>query len=118
MKDVIVIEDLEVHFRVGVPDEERSSPQRLLLSMRLMMDFSNAAESDDVDHTIDYDRLTREYVQWGSQREWKLIETLAVHTADWILQHFSPDHVEVSVKKFILPQTRYVGVSIQRSKAP
>ena len=115
MNDTIEINDLEVQFKVGVPDEERAVPQKLLITIRLHLDFKAAASEDDLQHTIDYYRLTRELIEWGSQREWKLIETLASQIADWILQYFQPAKVEVQIKKFILPDTKFVGVSIQRS---
>lgn len=115
MNDIIEINDLEVRFKVGVPDEERAVPQKLLITIRLHMEFRTAAADDDIKHTIDYYRLTRELIEWGSQREWKLIETLASQIADWILQNFEPSKVEVQIKKFILTDTKFVGVSIQRS---
>ncbi len=114
MNDIIEINDLEVHFRVGVPDDERATPQKLQISIRLHLDFKAAAAEDDLQHTIDYYRLTRDLIEWGNQREWKLIETLASQIADWVLENFRPSKVEVQIKKFILPDTKFVGVSIQR----
>ena len=50
----ITIKDLEVFYCVGVPDEERAKPQRLLLTDRYHLDFSVAAVSDRIQKTIDY----------------------------------------------------------------
>jgi FolB domain-containing protein len=116
MNDMIEINDLEVHFKVGVPDEERAVAQKLLITIRLYLDFEQAASTDDLNHTIDYYRLTRDLVEWGSHREWKLIETLASHIADWVLRDFQPAKVDIQIKKFILPDTQFVGVSIERSR--
>ena len=115
MDDTIEINDLEVHFKVGVPDDERATPQKLLITIRLYLDFTAAASDDDLQHTIDYYRLSRDLIKWGNQREWKLIETLASQIADWILQNFTPNKVDIHIKKFILPDTKYVGVSICRT---
>jgi dihydroneopterin aldolase len=38
MPDQITIEDLEVLFHVGVPDEERAEPQRLLITIGMTHD--------------------------------------------------------------------------------
>jgi FolB domain-containing protein len=54
-----IISDLEVAYRVGVPEVERATPQRLLLSLDLEVDFVDRAASDDLDHTIDYYAVTR-----------------------------------------------------------
>ena len=50
----ISIVDLEVFYRVGVPDAERAQPQRLLLTVEMESDFSAAAKSDSIADTIDY----------------------------------------------------------------
>jgi dihydroneopterin aldolase len=51
----------------------------------------------------------------GEGRAWKLIETLAVEMAEMILREYRPQWVSVEIKKFILPQTRYVAVKVARS---
>jgi len=43
--DTIIIQDLEVHYRVGVPEAERAEPQRLLLTLEMTTDFTTAAVS-------------------------------------------------------------------------
>lgn len=113
--DKIVIRDLEVNYRVGVPDEERESPQRLLISWDLWLDFSKAATSDDVGGTIDYGRVCDRFRRFGVGRSWKLIETLAVDIAETTLGEFNPVKVRVEVKKFILKDTRYVSVEAERA---
>jgi 7,8-dihydroneopterin aldolase/epimerase/oxygenase len=116
MSDIIEINDLKVCFRVGVPDIERATPQVLLITLRLHHDFRAAVAKDDLQETIDYDYLTRSLDEWGKQREWKLIETLACHLADWVLLHFPVSKVEITIKKYILEQTRHVAVMIERNQ--
>ena len=41
----ITIVDLEVFYRVGVTDDERAKPQRLLLTIDIKFDFTSAAMS-------------------------------------------------------------------------
>jgi len=38
----ITIVDLEVHYCIGVTDEERAKPQRLLVTIEMNFDFSSA----------------------------------------------------------------------------
>ncbi|HEY5346080.1 MAG TPA: dihydroneopterin aldolase [Verrucomicrobiae bacterium] len=106
----ISIVDLEVFYRVGVPDAERAQPQRLLLTVVLESDFSAAAKSDSIIDTIDYYAVTQKLLKFGAGREWKLIEKLAADIAGLILAEFKPPAVTVEVKKFIIPQARYVSV--------
>jgi dihydroneopterin aldolase len=110
----ISIVDLEVFYRVGVPDAERAQPQRLLLTVEMETDFSAAAKSDSIADTIDYFAVTQRLLNLGEGREWKLIEKLAADIADAILSEFKPLSVRVEVKKFIVPQARYVSVKMFR----
>ena len=112
--DAITLADLEVHYRVGVPDEERARPQRLWISLTLYCDVTPAAATDDLSKTIDYSAVARRLVRLGEGREWRLIETLAVEIAERIRVEFAVPRVAVEVKKFILPQTRYVSVRVER----
>jgi dihydroneopterin aldolase len=112
----ISIIDLEVFYRVGVPDAERAQPQRLLLTVEMESDFSTAATSDSIVDTIDYYAVTQKLLKFGEGREWKLIEKLAADIADLILAEFKPPAVTVEVKKFIIPQARHVAVSLTRAR--
>jgi dihydroneopterin aldolase len=112
--DQIVIEELEVFFRVGVPASECAKPQRLLITIVMEHDFRAAAKRDDLRKTIDYHAATVSVQNFGKRKSWKLIETLAVDLADMILRNFRPVSVSVEIKKFILPQTRHVAVRITR----
>ena len=108
----ISIVDLEVYYRVGVPDAERAQPQRLLLTVEMETDFSAAAKSDAIADTIDYFAITQRLLKFGDGREWKLIEKLAADIANTILSEFKPQAITVEVKKFVIPKARYVSVTL------
>ncbi|MCW5556713.1 MAG: dihydroneopterin aldolase [Verrucomicrobiae bacterium] len=112
--DSILIADLEVHFHVGVPDAERAQAQRLLISIELDHNFTQAAATDDLAHTINYDAVCQRVRSLGEGRRWKLIETLAVEIAETIRKEFKPVRIRVMIKKFIIPGTQYVAVRIER----
>ena len=113
----IAIADLEVFFCVGVTDEERAKPQRLLISVDMSMDFSVAAVSDRIEKTINYQDVANEVLKYGEGRNWKLIEKLATNLAEFILTRYKPQGVTVEVKKFPLPQARHVSVSATKVRA-
>jgi dihydroneopterin aldolase len=110
----ISIVDLEVFYRVGVPDAERAQPQRLLLTIGLEADFSAAAKTDSIADTIDYFAVSQRLLKFGDGKSWKLIEKLAADIADLILSEFKPQSVSVEVKKFPIPQARHVAVVVTR----
>jgi FolB domain-containing protein len=116
--DTIVIHELEVQFRVGVPEAERARPQRLVINVELRGDFAAAAATDDLRQTIDYAAVTQRLRQLGEGRQWRLLETLAQEIATALLAEFPVRQVAVEVRKFILPETRYVAVRLERSAPP
>ena len=112
----ITIVDLEVNFHVGVPDEERAQPQRLLITVDMTYDFSSAAVTDRVTKTIDYFEVAQKVIKFGEGRSWKLIEKVATDIADLVLNDFHPEAVTVVVKKFPLPQASHVSVSVTQTR--
>ncbi len=114
MNDQICIRDLEVFYHVGVPDDERAEQQRLLLTLEIESDFTKAAAKDDLTQTIDYFAVTQRLLKLGEDREWKLIETLAVEIAELTRNEFRALSVMVEIKKFIIPEARWVSVRVSR----
>ena len=106
----IAIVDLEVFFRVGVSEEERARPQRLLLTVRMKCDFGAASDSDDIRDTINYQAVAEDLLSFGAGGEWKLLEKLASDLAKFILTRYRARTVELEIKKFVIPQARYVSV--------
>jgi dihydroneopterin aldolase len=112
----ISIVDLEVFYRVGVTDLERATAQRLQLTVEMEFDFSAAARSNDIADTIDYFAVSQRLLKFGDGRSWRVIEKLATDIANTILIEFKPAAVAVEVKKFIVPEARYVSVSLTKRR--
>ena len=112
----IKIADLEVFYRVGVPDAERAQPQRLLLTLEMEFDFSTAVKTDSIADTIDYFAISQRLLKFGDGNSWKLIEKLAANICKMILSEFKPQSVTVEVKKFPIPQSRHVSVILTRKR--
>lgn len=115
VNDIITISDMEVYCRIGVPDEERLQDQRLFITLKLEYNFKGASAKDDIGQTIDYHAVYLLVKRICSARERKLIETLAEDIASSILHDFDARCVRVKIKKFILPETNYTAVEIERS---
>lgn len=114
--DIITLRDLEVFYHIGVPDEERVHPQRLLISVEMETDISLAAAGDDLNHTINYYAVSQRLLSLGQGRSWKLLETLAVQIAELVLREFGARRVHIEIKKFIIPEARHVSVRISRPR--
>jgi FolB domain-containing protein len=111
----IAIVDLEVFYCVGVSEEERAQPQRLLLTVELTFNFESASLSDRIEKTIDYNEIVQDLLRYGEGRSWKLLEKLVANVADRIMTQYRPQTVTVEAKKFAIPQARYVAVALTRT---
>jgi len=113
-KDQIFIRGQKVSCHIGVPDQERSELQELIIHTR----FSASSQTlkDDIDQTIDYHAVYLRIDEVASSQPRKLIETLAEDLAAMILSEFSVTEVSIEIEKFILPNTQCVGVTITRRK--
>ena len=56
----IEISDLEVSGRIGVPEIERETPQRMLVSLRFQIETTFAVLNDQLEKTIDYGEVAAE----------------------------------------------------------
>jgi len=115
MNDEILIHGLRVTTRIGVPEEERATPQSL--RVHLVMETGPFPEEDGIDGTVNYKEVADRVRLLAGEGERQLIETLAQEIAALVLAEFPVKKVRVALEKFILPETDWVGVIIERSSS-
>ena len=114
--DSIRINGLEMQVRIGVPDEERAEPQKLVIDVVMESDFRGMA--DDIARTTDYAAVAAWLKEECARREWRLLETLAEDLAAGLLSRFPRVRaVTLQIRKFVLPQTRDVSVTLRREQS-
>jgi 7,8-dihydroneopterin aldolase/epimerase/oxygenase len=106
----IEIRDLEVSGKIGVPANERENPQRLLVSLRFQIETSFAALNDQLERTIDYAAVASEVEKIVATTKAHLIEGLVSDIGDTLMASFPMKRLEIELRKFILPNARYVSV--------
>ncbi len=98
--DVIKIDDLEIYANHGVYEEENENGQYFYVSLRLELDFKEAAEKDDLEKTVDYGEVCMFVTGFMQENTFSLIETAADGIAEELLYRFSILRgVQVEVKK-------------------
>ena len=116
MSDTIEIRRLRVSTHIGVPDDERTTPQVLLVTIRLTPSQGFDGLADEISSTIDYYQVSLEIQALAAARPRRLIETLAVEIAGHLLENHPLAHVAVSIEKHILPDTECVAVHLERRR--
>jgi dihydroneopterin aldolase len=112
----IEIADLEVKSKIGVPDKERLEFQRLLVSVRFQIGRGFEELQDQFAATIDYGAVAVETQRIAQNGEFHLVETLASEIANGLLKSFPIRTLELELKKFILPNAKYVSVKMTRRR--
>lgn len=115
MQDTIQIEGLELQTHIGVPESERAEPQRVTVSLTLYPKRSFDDLSDSIHNTVDYFQVCQRIKALAARHPRQLIETLAQEIAEALLAEFALRTVQVELRKFILPDTAFVAVRLERS---
>ena len=119
ISDRLAVRGLAVHGHHGVFEFERRDGQEFVVDLVLGMDTVAAAQSDDLQDTVDYGTLVEEVRSAVANDPVDLIETLAQRIADVCLRHARVEDVEVTVHKphAPIPVTfQDVALTINRSR--
>ena len=110
MSPTLSLVDLKLLCRVGVPDQERAKPQKLLCTAVFPVpNLKKTAQTDDLAQTVNYYDLSQLLRKTARRKERKLIETLATDLAQAAFAAFPLAWMDLELKKFILPETRHIS---------
>jgi dihydroneopterin aldolase len=115
--DAFHIEGLEICAHVGVPDDERSSLQRLAFNMTFWPKRQATELEDEIGQTVDYAAVCAETKNFVRARADRLIETLADALANHLLEVFEIRRITIELRKFILPEVEFVSVTVTRDRS-
>ena len=113
--DTIFIKEFKVATLIGVYEWERQVPQTIQLDLEIGLTDCHAMQSDRVEDTVDYGAVVIRIQDTLKQQHFFLLEKLAEHIAQLILQEFSATRVKVSVAKLnLISGVKKLGVTIER----
>jgi dihydroneopterin aldolase len=113
--DRIHIEQLEIFTCIGVPEKERSAPQRLTVSISFWPYQQARNLADNIHHTVSYSAVAEEAKKFVRDQQTNLIETLANRLAIHLLKTFRIHDITLELRKFPLEDAKHVSVTVTRS---
>ena len=119
-RDRVVLRGLTGFGHHGVFDFEREQGQRFVADVVCSLDLAPAAETDELERTVDYGALAADVVADIEGAPLDLIEALADRIARTCLRRSAVESVEVTVHKPDAPMpvaVADVAVTLTRSKA-
>lgn len=103
MNGRIALEGLEFHAFHGVYPHERESGNWFEVDVAVDTDFSQAAQTDELSGTVDYELIYR-VVKEEMDKPSKLLETVGENIVDEILKRFAKvTNVEMKISKINPP---------------
>lgn len=112
--DFVHVEQLEVFARVGVTGDERAKPQRLVLNLTAWPRLSFDSLGDEIERAINYSALCAAARDFMQERTAALVETFAAELAALLLAKFPLRKIDIELRKFVVPGTKYVSVALTR----
>ena len=117
--DIIYLSDLKIDTVIGIYDWERRITQTVSFDLEMATDIRKAAASDTIEDTLDYKSVAKRLIQFVSESEFQLVETLAERVAEIILSEFNVPWVRVRLnKKGAVRHASGVGILIERGEGP
>ncbi|MEM7027764.1 MAG: dihydroneopterin aldolase [Pseudomonadota bacterium] len=115
--DKIYIKDLRIDTVIGIYDWERRMKQTVILDIEMATDIRAAANSDNIEDTLNYKDVAKRLLAYVGESEFELVEALAERITEIILSEFNTSWVKLTLnKKGALRGVRDVGVIIERGE--
>lgn len=115
--DIIFLRDLRIETIIGIYDWERETRQTVVLDIEMSTDVAKAAASDDIRDALNYKDIAKRLIQFVSESNFQLVETLAEECAHIIRNEFDVSWVKLQLnKQGAVSGSRDVGVIIERGK--
>ena len=116
--DSILVRDLRVDVLIGIHKRERHVAQVVSVDLDIGIPGTSVFASEKVADTIDYEQVALRIKALAASGHFKLVETFADRIAKLLIDDFKAPWIKVSAAKIgILPNAKFVGVSIERGPA-
>jgi dihydroneopterin aldolase len=115
--DIVFINELRIETIIGIYDWEREVRQTVSLDLEMAHDIRRAAQTDDIQHALDYKKVAKRLISFIGDSEFLLVETLAEQVAEIVMDEFDVPWLRLSVSKpGALRGSKDVGVRIERGE--
>jgi 7,8-dihydroneopterin aldolase/epimerase/oxygenase len=107
---IVELAGLHVFGYHGVEEDEQRLGQMFLFDVQL--EVGNRGAGDKLEDAVDYTKVASAIRELSGARRFDLLEALAMHTADMLMDRFSPERLTLRVRK---PQVKPAGMTVDYS---
>lgn len=113
--DIVFIRELEIETVIGIYDWERKIRQLISIDLDMATDIKKAANSDNIEDTLNYKAVAKRLIAFVSESEYELVETLAEKICEIVITEFNVPWVKLTLHKpGAVSGSKSVGVMIER----
>jgi dihydroneopterin aldolase len=114
--DIVYIRELEIETIIGIYDWEREQRQVVSLDLEMGTDISLAANSENIENTLDYKAVAKRLIGFIEGSEFFLVEAMAEKISEIVLEEFSVPWLKLRLgKPGAVTGSKDVGVIIERT---
>jgi dihydroneopterin aldolase len=114
--DKIFINNLKIETIIGCYDHELTAKQLIILDLELQIDAKHCARADNIQDTIDYEKVIDNIKTLSQQKNFKLLESYAEYITFNLLETFKTSWIKLKITKpNALNDTKDLGIIIERS---
>jgi len=115
--DTIFVSGLTTECIIGIWDWERRVRQKVVVDIEIAADIRRAARTDSIEDTLDYKKVSKRLLQFISESQFQLVETLTERIAEIAIREFDVAWVRVRLnKQGAIRGARDVGIQIERRR--
>lgn len=115
--DIITLLDIKFTTLIGIHDWEKTTPQHLHLDLQYNVDVKKIAEKDNIEATIDYEKVLNAILKYTKDNQFQLIETLAEKLANMLFEQFAINWLTLTLHKpKALLNAKDVFITIERKR--
>ncbi len=117
--DIVYIRDLRIDTIIGIYDWEREVRQTVSIDLEMASDIRKAAETDDIQHALNYKAVSKRLIAYVENRNALLVETLAEEISQIVRTEFNVPWLRLRLSKpGAIRGARDVGLIIERGTRP
>lgn len=93
------LQNLKANTLIGVREHEKTTPQPLKIEIKITYEAQKAAQSDRLEHALDYSKLAKSVKKFIESRSFGLLEHLIHELSSYIQKHFKYKKIFIKIHK-------------------
>lgn len=96
---IIKIKNLRIKTIIGIYDWEQNFEREIIINANIFTNYNNSLVTDEIEDTIDYDKIVSDIKTLTKEKKFKLIEKLAQEVMNLIMRNKKVKKCQLEIDK-------------------